>query len=211
VLGGPGLVTCFVPGSPVVALPYPADWGRQMALTLSNIHAYPYDVAAQSFLLDAKHTVLWFRRSGSIPVWLAADPDGIMIWQTIETLLPYHEKTMPRLVHSDFWSGNVLCVEGKIGTVLDWEEAGYGDSGIDVAYCLMDLVLSGLDREAAEFLSTYTSIAGPVANLPLWKLTAAVRPILQPEGWIDRSPVCERFRSFVHEAVEEANSIVGSG
>jgi aminoglycoside phosphotransferase (APT) family kinase protein len=205
VLGGPGVVTRFMPGSPIVAAPYPAHWGRQMALTLANIHAYPYDASLQSFLLDANHAALWFRQSASIPNWLAADPDGISIWETIEFLLASTEKTPPKLIHLDFWSGNVLCVDDKIVTVVDWGEAGYGDPGIDVAYCLMDFVLSGLDQQAIEFLSTYISTAGPVANLTLWKLAAAVRPIHLPEGWIDRSPVRERFRSFVHEAVEEAN------
>jgi aminoglycoside phosphotransferase (APT) family kinase protein len=204
VLGGPGVVTRFMPGSPLVAPPYPANWGRQMALTLASIHAYPYDASLQSFLLDANHTALWFRKSGSIPNWLSAYPDGLLIWETIEFLLASTEKTPPKLINLDFWSGNVLCVEERIVTVLDWGEAGYGDPGIDVAYCLMDFVLSGLDQPAIEFLSAYTSSAGPVANLALWKLAAAVRPIYLPEGWIDHSPVRERFRSFVQEAVEEA-------
>jgi aminoglycoside phosphotransferase (APT) family kinase protein len=205
VLGGPGVVTRFMPGSPIVAAPFPAKWGQQMALTLANIHAYPYDASLQSFLLDANHAALWFRQSGSIPNWLAADPDGISIWETIEALLASTDKTPPKLIHLDFWSGNVLCIDDKIVTVVDWGEAGYGDPGIDVAYCLMDFVLSGLDQEAIEFLSTYTSTAGPVANLTLWKLAAAVRPIHLPEGWIDHSPVRERFRKYVHEAIQEAN------
>jgi aminoglycoside phosphotransferase (APT) family kinase protein len=202
VLGRPGLVICFMPGLPIVAPPYPADWGRQLARTLASIHAYPYNAAAQSFLLDANQAALWFRQSGSIPDWLAADPDGQSIWGAIESLLPTQEKTTPKLIHLDFWGGNVLCVDDKIVTVVDWGEAGYGDPGVDVGYCLMDLVLSGLEQEALEFLAAYTSAAGPIANLTLWKLAAAVRPIQKPEGWIDHSPVRERFRRFVREAVE---------
>jgi hypothetical protein len=38
-------------------------------------------------------------------------------------------------------------------------------------------------------------------------LATAVRPIHLPEGWLDRSPVRERFRRFVHKAVEEAKNI----
>jgi aminoglycoside phosphotransferase (APT) family kinase protein len=95
VLGGPGVVTRFMPGSSIVAAPFPANWGQQMALTLANIHAYPYDASLQSFLLDANHAALWFRQSGSIPNWLAADPDGISIWETIEALLASTDKPHP--------------------------------------------------------------------------------------------------------------------
>lgn len=196
-LGGPGLVTRFLPGSPVVAPPYPSGWGQQMALTLASIHAYPCDASAQSFLLDANREALWFRRSGNIPTWLAADPDGILIWDTIQALLHHHEETMPKLIHLDFWGGNILCNEGKITAVVDWEEASYGDPGVDVAYCLMDLVLCGLDLDAAEFLSIYASVTGgPVANLVLWKLAAAARPIHQPEGYIDYKMFFVRLKSW---------------
>ncbi len=203
-LGGPGLVTRFLPGSPILDPPYPPDLGRQMALTLAGIHAYPCDASAQAFLLDKNREALWFRQWGSIPAWMAADPDGWLIWEAIERLLPRQEETPPRLCHADFWGGNVLCLEGKITAVVDWEEAAYDDPGTDVAYGYMNLVLSGLDQDAQEFLSTYISVTGgPVANLALWKLAEAVRPIYLPEGWIDHSPVRERFRRFVQEAVQE--------
>ena len=146
-LGGPGLVTRFLPGRPILDPPFPPDLGRQMALTLAGIHAYPCDASAQAFLLDKDPEKLWWRRSGSIPAWMAADPDGRLIWEAFERLLPRQEKTPPRLCHTDFWSGNVLCQDGKITAVLDWGEAGYGDPAADVAYGYMDLVLTGLERQ----------------------------------------------------------------
>jgi aminoglycoside phosphotransferase (APT) family kinase protein len=206
-LGSPGLVTHYLPGSPIIDPPYPPDWGRKMALTLANIHAYPCDASAQTFLLDGNREALWFRQTGIMPDWLAANPDGLLIWEMIERLLAHQEKTTPKLVHLDFWGGNVLCQEGKITAVLDWEEASYGDPGVDVAYCLMNLVLCGLDQDAVEFLSTYVAETGDsTANLVLWKLAAAARPILDPVGWyLYDSPVKERFRIFVQEAVQEGN------
>lgn len=205
-LGGPGLVTRFLPGRPILDPPYPPDLGRQMALTLAGIHAYPCDASARAFLLDKSPEKLWWRRSGSIPDWLAADSDGQSIWEAFERLLHRQETTPPRLCHADFWSGNVLCLEGKITAVVDWEEAGYGDPGSDVAYCYMNLVLQDAAPAAEEFLSIYRSeTGGPVANLTLWKLAAAVRPIYSPEGWIDHSPVRERFRRFIQETLQEGN------
>jgi aminoglycoside phosphotransferase (APT) family kinase protein len=206
-LGSPVLVTRCLPGSPILDPPYPPDWGQQMALALAGIHAHPCDASAQVFLLDKNPEKLWWRRSGSIPAWMAADPDGQLIWDAFTRQLSRQEKTPPRLCHADFWSGNVLCLDGKITAVVDWEEAGYGDPGSDAAYCYMNLLLSGLDQAAAEeFLSTYQSVTGnPVANLTLWKLAAAVRPIYLPEGWIDQSPVRERFRRYVQETLQEEN------
>lgn len=204
VLGGPGLVTRFLPGSPILDPPYPPDLGWQMALTLASIHAYPCDTTAQAFLLDKSPEKLWWLRSGSIPAWMEADPHGKLIWEAVSRLLPRQEKTPPRLCHADFWSGNVLCLAGKISAVVDWEEAGYGDAGSDVAYCYMSLILSGLDQDAQEFLFTYSLVTGGlVANLTLWKLVAAVRPIFLPDGWIDQSPVRERFRKFIKETLLE--------
>jgi aminoglycoside phosphotransferase (APT) family kinase protein len=214
-LGGPGLVTRFLPGSPILDPPYPPDWGRQMALTLASIHAYPCDASARAFLRDANREGLWFRRSGSIPAWMAADPDGWLVWEAIERLLPPREETLPRLCHTDFWGGNVLCLEGKITAVVDWEEAAYGDPGMDVAYCYMNLLLSGSDQDAVpaaeEFLSTYISVTGGlVANLTLWKFAAAARPMLDPrDWWIDRSPWRERFRRYIQEIVQEENLLRG--
>ena len=91
--------------------------------------------------------------------------------------------------------------------MVDWEEAGYGDPGHDVAYALMNLYLCGLDQDAEELLDTYISITGgPVANLTLWKSAAAARPMLDPrDWWIDRSPWKERFRRFVQETLQEEN------
>jgi aminoglycoside phosphotransferase (APT) family kinase protein len=201
-LGGPAIVTRFLPGKPVICAPYPEDWGRQMALTLASIHAYPVDEAAKEFLLDANHEALWFHRSGKIPAWLADDPHGELIWRGINDLQAKAEVTEPKLVHLDYWGGNILCEQGKITGVVDWEEASYGDPGVDVAYCLMDLALCGLDHEAEAFLATYTAQTGaPVANLNLWKLAAAARPIYIPKGYIDYSPARERFRQFVRAAV----------
>ena len=208
VLGGPGLVTRFLLGSPILDPPYPPDLGRQMALTLAGIHANPCDSSALTFLLDKNPEKLWWRRSGNIPAWMAADPDGRSIWDAFSRLLARQEHTPPRLCHADFWNGNVLFLAGNISAVVDWEEAGYGDPGSDVAYCYMDLVLSGLDQDASEFLSAYHAVTGgPVANLTLWKLAAAVRPIFFPTGWIDQSPVRERFREFVRQAIQESNLI----
>jgi aminoglycoside phosphotransferase (APT) family kinase protein len=105
------------------------------------------------------------------------------------------------LVHIDYWSGNVLWKAGRIAAVVDWEEAAFGDPGIDVAYCRMDMFLLGMREAADEFLSAYEAEMGQrVANLGFWELAAAVRPMYNPKGWITESPSKERFRDFIADA-----------
>jgi aminoglycoside phosphotransferase (APT) family kinase protein len=111
-------------------------------------------------------------------------------------------KTPPSIVHIDYWSGNILWEADQISAVVDWEEAAYGNPGIDVAYCRMDMILLGMQAAADEFLQAYEAETGkPVSNLKLWELAAAVRPMFSPEGWISESPAKERFAWFIEQTI----------
>jgi Ser/Thr protein kinase RdoA (MazF antagonist) len=196
----------FVAGQPVMYPDHPpADplaWAAEMGKMLAAIHSVPCR-PIPPFLQDDNALALYFLRSGAIPDYLKADPDGIRIWRAVLDHLPDFTRTKTALIHLDFWAGNLLWEAGRISAVVDWEEAGYGDPGIDVAYCQMDLILAGQPEAARAFLQAYEDAMGcPTANLNFWKLAAAVRPILQPQGWIDASPFQERFRQFVTEALQ---------
>jgi aminoglycoside phosphotransferase (APT) family kinase protein len=87
--------------------------------------------------------------------------------------------------------------------VVDWEEAAQGDPAIDVAYCRMEMNLTGMREAADEFLFVYEEeMQRPVSNLGFWELAAAVRPMFNPNGWISDSPAKERFAEFVEAAME---------
>jgi hypothetical protein len=76
---------------------------------------------------------------------------------------------------------------------------------MDVAYCLMELYLEGMDTAAARFLQAYEQEAGrPVANLAYWELAAAARPMIDIDGWITRPFMAERFRRFIANALKRA-------
>lgn len=205
ILGSPGIVTQFVPGKLVMMPPYPPRWAETLAQTLANIHAVPINAADTSFLLDANREVLWFLKSkDSIPTYISAHPKGAALWQAMLAYLPNLISVEPSLVHIDYWSGNVLWDNGVISAVVDWEEASQGDSGIDVAYCRMDMILCGMHEEADTFVAAYEKEMGrPVANLGFWELAAAVRPLFTPEGWISEPPAKERFANFVDEAIQK--------
>lgn len=201
-LGSPGIVTRFVPGKLLMAPPYPAQWAEILAKTLARIHAIPLDAAHQTFLLDANSEALWFLKAQDAPPYISAHPQGPALWQALLAYAPKRISTAPALVHIDYWSGNILWDKELISAVVDWEEAAQGDAGIDVAYCRMDMLLSGLPTAAEQFLASYEKERGqPVANLGFWELAAAVRPMFNPVGWISDSPAKERFADFVDAAI----------
>jgi aminoglycoside phosphotransferase (APT) family kinase protein len=205
VLGIPGIVTSYVSGKQIESPSDPVGWARALAVMLARIHALPCDTAAKSFLLDADSEATWFLRSGAVPDYMAAHPDGAAVWQMVHDLSPHRQQVQPTLVHIDYWPGNVLWDQGQIVAIVDWEEAAFGDPGIDVAYCRMEMFLSGMGRVADEFLSTYETERGqPIANLGFWELAAAARPMFSPEGWITESPQNERFRQFIADASRRA-------
>lgn len=203
IFGTPGIVTRYVPGRLIMAAPYPAHWAEKMAKTLAGIHSTPVGEADATFLLDANLEALWFLHSGeAIPDYVSAHPKGVLLWKTILESLPKVAKVAPALVHIDYWPGNILWDQENIMAVVDWEEAAYGDPGIDVAYCRMDMVLAGMDDAADIFLKTYEAeTKKPVANLGFWELAAAIRPLENPIGWVSESPAKERFASFIDDVI----------
>ena len=189
-LGSPGIVTSYVPGQQIMCPSDPVKWARALATMLVRIHSVPCNAAARDFLLDANSEATWFVHPGVVPDYMNAHPDGAMVWQAVHAtdsdpptdsdphLLPDIQQEEPTLVHLDYWRGNVLWDQGQITAVVDLEEAAYGDPGIDVAYCTMELVIMGMIEAAEEFLSAYEAETGrQVANLGLWELAAAARPM----------------------------------
>jgi aminoglycoside phosphotransferase (APT) family kinase protein len=200
-LGAPGIVTEYIPGAPIESPRHPAAWAKNLALTLARIHAVSCDAGDPAFLLDANAEATWFLRAPSLPEYMAAHPRGPEVWRALRQARPQLAPAPSRLVHLDYWPGNILWRNEQIVGVVDWEEAACGDPAIDVAYCRLELSLRGMDGMAELFLRSYEAAAGhPVENLGFWELAAAVRPMVSPAGWIDEHPAAERFSRFVHEA-----------
>jgi aminoglycoside phosphotransferase (APT) family kinase protein len=201
ILGIPGIVTRYVAGAQIESPADPVGWARALAAMLVRIHAVPCDATTQDYLLDANSEATWFLRSGAVPDYMATHPDGAAVWQMAHDLCPNLQQVQPTLVHIDYWPGNVLWDQGQITTVVDWEEAAYGDPAIDVAYCRMEMHLSGMGHVTDAFLEAYEREAGrPVANLGFWELAAAARPMFSPEGRISESPAREEFGRFITNA-----------
>lgn len=205
-LGAPAIITNFMAGTQIWhATEHPVGvtaWIHKMATTLAQIHRIPCDREVQAFLRSGDPQATWFLNYGVMPERMKADPDGEAVWQTTWQQLPHLQRVQSTLVHIDYWRGNLLWHQGQIAAVIDWEEASYGDPGQDVAYCRMDLWVTGFEAAADEFLQIYeTQIGRPVANLGFWELVAAARPIWRPEGWFTQPGEQARFRQFVANAL----------
>lgn len=215
ILGMPGIVVSFVPGKQVVNPADPLRWARALATTLAHIHAIPCQPPAE-FLLDGNSEAIWFAHSDAPSDTLMSHEDGPMIWRLVREL---HQQLRPvpaRLVHVDYWPGNILWEGEHISAVLDWEEASCGDPGYDVAYEYMHLHLLGLESAANEFLEAYEGEIGHrVENLGFWELAAAVRPMPDPARLIPQYSACgmppcapavirERLRQFIAAARSHA-------
>jgi aminoglycoside phosphotransferase (APT) family kinase protein len=208
-LGTPGIVTRFVPGSQMLTAPLdPLDWARKLAVTLAKIHSIPCKEDAQSFLLDANAEATWFLYSERAPDYMAVFPGGSELWQVLGGAFPGIRATPPGLVHIDYWSGNILWHENEISAVLDWEEAAYGDPVIDVAYARMNMALMGLSRTADDFLQIYETEMGRKAeNLGFWEIAAAVRPMEIPDDWVVPG-IGGLDRTFLQQFIAEAKKRV---
>ena len=207
VLGSPGIVTELVRGDFVPLESAPRPWNRRCraaAGVLARIHDIVIDPPRPRSLMDAAAEAVWFV-SADVPDFMLRHPDGMTVWRAVRDLRPHLAAVEPTLVHLDFWSGNLLWAGDRVSAVVDWEEAGYGDPAIDVAYGVMELVLEGLDDDAADFVRTYLRASGrALPNLAYWKLAAAARPMTDLDGWLTRPGMRDRFRRFIGDALREA-------
>lgn len=209
-LGSPGIITAFVPGRQIDIAYETHKWAdniERLAQMLARIHTTPFDDDTQKLLMNANVEAAWFLKAGVVPDYMQQHPDGEMVWETVFELLPQIQPVPPVLLHLDFWSGNILWDEGRISAVVDWEEAAYGEPGIDVAYFCMELYLLGLEHEVEKFLRVYEQEIGQqVAHLGLWELAAAARPMIHLDEWITNPLMDERFRRFIANAKARASS-----
>ncbi|MFN8493375.1 MAG: phosphotransferase [Caldilineaceae bacterium] len=197
-LGTPSIVTTFVNGKQMLALPDVLAAARELAQVLAKIHSIPVGPAERKLLIEANQEMLWFRKTGVMPAYMANHPDGPLVWGAIERLLPTWQATPSTFVHTDYWIGQVLWEQGRISAVLDWEEAGYGDPAYDLAYCRMDLWIGAMGRPAAdELLKVYAAEMGrPIANLDLWAFAATPR-VMKNAQW--EADCRQRLHDFIAE------------
>lgn len=118
----------------------------------------------------------------------------------------------PRLLHGDFWTGNLLWREGRLAGLLDWEDACLGDPMAELAAARCDLYrLYGAG--AADALADAYAALAPVdrARLAWWDLYMPTAQLTFMDGWGLPPEDLARLRATMTERRDQALSALGMG
>lgn len=194
VIGAPFLIQAFVPGVAqarrIVRDPARKDYGESLAESLgaelARIHSItpPRDDLAFlpiPMLPPARNEVAKLRNALST----AAEPRP-----ALEHVLGWLDAHAPKpepitLVHGDFRTGNYIVSDGRLGAVLDWELAHWGDRHEDIGWMAARCWRFGNDgceaggiASRAAFYRGYRSAATLPFDetlVPYWEIMAAAK------------------------------------
>ncbi len=118
-----------------------------------------------------------------------------------------------RLLHGDFWTGNVLWKDGGLAAVIDWEDAMIGDSLADLAIARSNLVWTHGAAACRAFTASYRNAMGiDPHRLWLWDIHAATTMAPQAADYaadwqdlgrkdVSEEVILERLQELVDGAV----------
>jgi len=130
-LAQPFLLMAFTTGSSTIAAAQADHCIDRMAAMLARIHELPIDgLPALPLRVDPLPEVFDYLPRGS--EW-----DGLTAY--LGDLSGTAHADQPRLLHGDFWPGNLLWRDGALTGILDWEDAAVGDPLSDVAGAGLEL------------------------------------------------------------------------
>jgi aminoglycoside phosphotransferase (APT) family kinase protein len=183
--GTPSMAMSLLPGTAALDSGGRASWLRELATALARLHAAPLHAVDVSFLDDQNELIDRHIRRGPRPRDMRLFPECAGLWDRLEDLWPRRVPVPRSVVHRDYWAGNTLWRRGRITGIVDWEDPALGDPGEDVGYCRMDLATFLGGNAPADFLRYYEAAAGrKVANLEIWDLVGATRPLPDPAIWL---------------------------
>ena len=167
----PYLLQGFIPGDGAL----PADPGPALAERLAAIHALP--VAGLGFLS---------RRADQVEQLLAQPldaPDLERLRLAVRARWP-GPVVADRLLHGDFWPGNVIWDQGRLAAVIDWEDAALGDPLADLGHARVELLWSHGAGAMASLTRRYCALTGAAeADLRRWDLVALLDKLPRIGGW----------------------------
>lgn len=199
------LVLEYVDGAPDFAPRDVSDMLRQLAAQLARIHRVEPG-AELGFLRLRRQSA--GRNITRQPERFDASLDEQRIRAHLSRLWPWTQHNPDRLLHGDYWPGNVLWRDGRLVAVLDWEETELGDPLADIAVARLDLAWA-FGVEAMEQFTRYYQEQSDLdwRNLPCWDLCVALRPMSHLARWaesfvappISRPDVTEQSMREMHQ------------
>ncbi len=205
IVPGPLLLLEYIDGQPGEG---PGDLNRQLkgyAETLARIHQFPATHPALSFLpsqLDDDSD-----RLAKPPATLNDGRSEGAIRDALLKHWPPRQRNQPTLLHGDIWPGNMVWHEGALVGIIDWEDAAVGDPVADLAVTRLEVLWAHGSAAMVTVTELYQAQTGvDLADLAVWDLCAALRPIPHISGW-GLSPAEDTaqragYRRFVDQALE---------
>lgn len=116
----------------------------------------------------------------------------------------------PRLLHGDFWMGNLLWRGGELAGLLDWEDACLGDPMAELAAVCCDLH-SRFGAGAADSLAEAYGALAPThpARLAWWDLYMPTAQLIFMDGWGLPPDELDRARVAMTERQDQALAALG--
>ena len=200
----PYLVVAFVDGAsdfePVDMSAYTAVVAEQLAA----IHRVDTASADLTFLPAQQHRVA--RRLDERPARLDGALSEGWIRDALEAVWPPDSANPPRLLHGDYWPGNLLWRDGELAAVIDWEDAATGDPLADIGNCRLELLWAFGEDGMSAFTEHYRALMPSLdyGNLPYWDLYAALHPAGKLSGWGLEAEAVRRMQAQHRGFVERA-------
>jgi aminoglycoside phosphotransferase (APT) family kinase protein len=192
------LVLDYLPGAPELNPPDEGEMLRQMAGQLALIHRVEPDPAL---------ALLRHRKDGAgkrIREWPERLDESLQesaLRDRLSRLWPWPQHNPDRLLHGDYWPGNLLWREHQLVAVLDWEDTKRGDPLADVAIARLELAWAFGFEAMERFTRLYREqTALDWRNLARWDLYAALRPMGELARWAASFPLPPLSRPDVTEA-----------
>lgn len=203
----PCLVIEFIDGAPdFEPIDIPACV-RAIAQQLAAIHRIEVSAGDLSFLPAQEDAVIRLLRNR--PEHLDESLNESQIRAALEAAWPPVQGNEPRLLHGDYWPGNIMWSDGEIAAVIDWEDAATGDPLADLGNCRLEILWAFGSDVMDAFTDHYRLLMPSLdyASLPLWDLYAALHPAGKLSGWGLEPETVARMvaahRKFVDTALAE--------
>lgn len=200
-LPSPFLVIAWIDGTTVVPDDASPPAVEQMAAFLAALHALdPVELGLDGLPAreDPVEGALSFLPEGAPSAWRAH-------LSTRGPLAPVR----PRVLHGDYWPGNVLWHDGRIAAVLDWEDAAVGDPLSDVAAARLELLHAcgpeGMERFTRAWLG---GSAVDRERLAVWELYVATAMLASIHHWGLPAEREARMRRHADEFAREAAAVL---
>ena len=146
-LTDPFIVYEFIEGTSEISSAQVGHCIDLMANLLAQIHAFP-----------VTELPTLPKRTNPLPEVFDYRPEGDewhAIFDLLQSLSDTEYEELPKLLHGDYWPGNLLWRDGSIASVIDWEDAAIGDPLADIACCRLELRYKFGQEAAQRFTRAY--------------------------------------------------------